>query len=68
MVGVVTRVGELLQMTADNGLRLIWFRPDYRIESLGPTADIRIAAKKIHRTSAESKQLCEPRIIVVSLG
>src|SRR6266404_6161887 len=65
---IVVRVRELMQVAANRGLRLLLLRPDGAVQSLLATADIGISPEKVHRPSAEAKQLRHDRVVVVGFG
>ena len=67
MLGVVSRIGILVHGTANHRLRLIRLSPYDSVQRLLAT-DPRIAAKEIDRAGAKSKQLRNPRIVVLGLG
>ena len=62
---IVRRVGELVQMTADGGLRFVLFGPNNGMKSFPAFADVGVASEEIHRAGAEAEQLRHPRVVVV---
>ena len=67
MLLVVVRIGDLVQMTADRGLRFVRFGPDDGVQSFASFADIGVASEEIHRAGAEAEQLRHPGVVVVVL-
>ena len=67
MFPVIVRIRELVQMTADRGLRFVRFGPDDAVQSFLALADVGVAAEEIHRAGAEAEQLRHPRVVVVVL-
>ena len=51
---IIIRVGDLLQMTPDDRLRLVRLGPDDRVKTFAPRADIGITAKKFTVPGAEA--------------
>ena len=54
MFFVVRRIGDLVQMTADYGLRLVGFGPNHGVKSVASFADISVAPKEIYSSSSEA--------------
>ena len=50
----IIRISQLLQMTADGGLRFFRFGPDDGVKSFVTGPDISVAAEEIHRPGAEA--------------
>ena len=51
---VIGRIGNLLQVTADDGLRFIRLCPDDGVQSFATFSDVSVAAEKVDRAGAEA--------------
>ena len=65
---IVGRVGDLVQMTPDGGLRLIGLCPNNGVEPVASFADVSVPSEEIYGAGAEAQELRHPRVVVVVLG
>ena len=62
---VVLRVGELLQVAADYGLRLVVLGDGDGLEAVAALAHVGVAAQEVDEVGALQQQLRHPGVVVV---